>query len=584
LHIRLAVRPLLVLLAALVVAGCAIGRASPATDVTSTAATLRGAVDSDRAQTVSWWFEYGTTAAYGNETQRRPLTFGGRSRTPVAEAVAGLEPDTTYHFRLCAQAPEFDVFCGDAQTFTTEPESAPTELDVSARPALYPAFDPGVSDYVTRCGSDPVEFDVEAPEGTQVSVDGTTARSGRFTENAQLASGERTAITVTAAGTQTFHVRCLPQNFPAWTYERTGDPSHGFTLVSVVVGISAQYLVFFDKRGVPVWWYRPTGGVLPIDAKLLSDDSVAFAEWGLNSFNSNPALKYQIRRLDGTLVRTLQTVGVPTDFHELQELSNGNYVLVAYKPRDHVDLSEYDESSDSTVLDAEIQELTPSGQLVWAWNSKDHIELEETGRWWSSLNPGTLPDGRPAIDHVHINAVEPDGDGLLISLRHTDAIYRISRTDGHVDWKLGGTDTPESLAVSDDRAPPATLGAQHDVRRLPDGTVSVFDNGTNLGRPPRMARFQIDPEAGSATLVESVTDAEITTSACCGGARSVDSNGWLIAWGGQPVVGEYDATGSRTSNLRIIGATLYRAVPVPSTRLGAERLRTAMDSMFPRSP
>jgi hypothetical protein len=507
----------------------------------------------------------------------------GRSRSSVSEALGGLEPGTPYHVRLCADAPDFDAFCGDDATFTTQPDTAPTELAVTAAPALYPAFDPSVSDYVTSCGSDPVAFDVEAPPGTDVAVDGAAARSGRFTESVRLAAGQRAAITATTGSTtQTFHVRCLPADFPAWTHERTGQPSQGWTLVSVAVGITTtQYVIFFDNKGVPVWWYQPTG-VLPIDAKLLSDDSVAFAEWGLNSFNTNPARKYQLRRLDGTLVRTLQTVGVPTDFHELQELPNGNYVLVGYKPRDHVDLSAYGESSDSTVLDAEIQELTPGGQLVWSWNSKDHIGLGETGRWWNTLNPGPLPDGRQAVDHVHINAVEPDGNGLLVSLRHTDAIYRISRADGRVEWKLGGTGTPVSLTVAGDRVPPATLGGQHDVRRLADGTVSVYDNGTGLGRPPRAARYTIDAGAGTATLAESVADPDIPTSVCCGSARKLASGGWLVDWGGQPVAAEYGADGSRRFKLQVTGSTLYRAVPVPTARLSAQRLRDGMDAMFPR--
>ena len=206
--IRLIVRLLLVLLAALAVAGCAIGRASPATDVTSSGATLRGAVDSDRAQTIDWWFEYGTTAAYDSETPRRQLTFGGRSRTPVSEPISGLAPDTTYHFRLCAQAPDFDAFCGDERTFTTQPEAQPTELSITGSPALYPSFDPDITDYVTRCGSDPVEFDIEAPQGTDVSVDGAAARSGGFTEEVQLAAGQRAAITATAAAAGTADLPC----------------------------------------------------------------------------------------------------------------------------------------------------------------------------------------------------------------------------------------------------------------------------------------------------------------------------------------------------------------------------------------
>jgi hypothetical protein len=559
-----------------------VGRTSPATDITATGATLRGAVESDRDQTVTWWFEHGTSTAYSSETPRRTLAMG-RTRVDVSEPLGGLEPGTTYHVRLCAQAPDFDAFCGDDQTFTTAADPPPTELSIAARPALYPAFDPAVSDYVTRCGEDPVAFDVAAPAGTEVAVDGATARSGRFTESVQLSAGQRAAITATTGTTtDTFHVRCLPADFPAWTHQRTGQPSQGWTVVSIVAGsTTGQYVAFFDDRGVPVWWYNPVG-VFPIDAKVLSDDTVAFAEWSLSSFNADPARKYQIRRLDGTLVRTLQTVGVPTDFHELQELPNGNYVLVAYKPREHVDLSAYGKSSDSTVLDAEIQEITPGGQLAWSWNSKDHIDLDETGRWWNIQNPGPLPDGRQAIDHIHINAVEPDGAGLLISLRHTDAIYRINRTDGHVEWKLGGTAIPDSLTVAGDRAPPATLGGQHDVRRLADGTVSVYDNGTGLSRPPRVARYTIDTGAGTATLTESVSDSEIVNSPCCGSARRLGSGGWLVQWGGQTVVGEYAADGSRRFKLQIPGGSLYRAVPVPVTRLSAAQLRQAMDTMFPR--
>ena len=275
---------------------------------------------------------------------------------------------------------------------------------------------------------------------------------------------------------------------------------------------------------------------------------------------------------------------MPTDFHELQELSNGNYLVVGYKPRDHVDLSAYGKSSDATVLDAEIQEVTPQGALVWSWNAKDHLALDETGRWWSSLVQAQLPDGRRVYDPVHINAVEPDGDGLLVSMRHTDSIYRISRVDGHVEWKLGGTDTPQSLDIVGDRAAPATLGGQHDVRRLADGSVSVFDNGTGLGRPPRAARYLVNASENTATLIESLADSEIPTSSCCGGARKLDSNGWLVAWGGQPLFAEYGAGGSRVSKLQIPGASTYRAIPAPTTRITAAQLRAAMDSMFPRDP
>ena len=54
-----------------------------------------------------------------------------------------------------------------------------------------------------------------------------------------------------------------------------------------------------------------------------------------------------------------------------------------------------------------------------------------------------------------------------------------------------------------------TLGAQHDARLLPDGTLTVFDNRTNLGtQAPRAVRFRINRAGGTATLLQSITDPE----------------------------------------------------------------------------
>jgi hypothetical protein len=39
---------------------------------------------------------------------------------------------------------------------------------------------------------------------------------------------------------------------------------------------------------------------------------------------------------------------------------------------------------------------------------------------------------------------------MLLSFRHLDAVYKIDRRTGEVVWKLGGTQTPESLELIDD--------------------------------------------------------------------------------------------------------------------------------------
>jgi hypothetical protein len=65
-----------------------------------TTATLTGAVNPEGSPT-SYYFSYGPTSAYGNQTA--PLAAGaGTSSTPASAALSGLTPATTYHYRLIA--------------------------------------------------------------------------------------------------------------------------------------------------------------------------------------------------------------------------------------------------------------------------------------------------------------------------------------------------------------------------------------------------------------------------------------------------------------------------------------------------
>ena len=63
--------------------------------------TLNGRVNPNQAET-TYFFQYGTTSLYGAQTPATPAGKGNRA-VRVAAAVAGLAPDTTYHYRLVAQ-------------------------------------------------------------------------------------------------------------------------------------------------------------------------------------------------------------------------------------------------------------------------------------------------------------------------------------------------------------------------------------------------------------------------------------------------------------------------------------------------
>ena len=120
---------------------------------------------------------------------------------------------------------------------------------------------------------------------------------------------------------------------------------------------------------------------------------------------------------------------------------------------------------------------------------------------------------------------------MIASFRHLDAVYKIRKSTGKIVWKLGGTTRPRASTVKGDPRG-YTFGAQHDARLLSDGTLTVFDNRTNLANTrPRAVRFRIDEQSGTATLLRSITDPDVTSSNCCGSARRLDTGDWLIDWG-----------------------------------------------------
>jgi hypothetical protein len=91
----------------------------PATAVSSADATLNGTVNPNSNAT-NYYFEYGTTGSYGSQTPASPTPAGSDSTDHVvSQALTGLSPNTTYHYRLVAvDAIGFTTFGSDIG-FTT---------------------------------------------------------------------------------------------------------------------------------------------------------------------------------------------------------------------------------------------------------------------------------------------------------------------------------------------------------------------------------------------------------------------------------------------------------------------------------
>jgi hypothetical protein len=348
-------------------------------------------------------------------------------------------------------------------------------------------------------------------------------------------------------------------------------------------------VAIFDSFGAPVWWrHVASPSFMPWDAKHLGARLLAWGENFGDHFGVRADGAYEEHRLDGTLVRRVRTHGGPTDVHDLERMRGGDLLGLTYRRRDGVDLSARGGPHRARVFDGEVQELTPAGKLVWSWNSRGHVSPSETEpAWWYNPKGDTAPRER-GYDLVHLNSVEPDppsrgagGDGVVVSSRHTDAVYRIDRATGRVDWKLGGSFLAgESLTVVGVPPGEQTFGGQHDARVLPDGTLTVFDNRSHADGRPAAVRFRIDPFARTATRIERVTNPAVPESRWGGSARKLPGGDWVIAWGGTNLVTEQRPSGATVLALRFGSRHFtYRADALPPGRLAAADLRRGMDRL-----
>jgi hypothetical protein len=106
---------------AVLLAACDVGKAHEATRVGDTSAELHADIISDDAGTLTWWFEYGPTAAMGSTTPEGTATFEAPDSAPqpVSATVTGLAEATTYHYRACVRNARGGGLCGRTLTTTT---------------------------------------------------------------------------------------------------------------------------------------------------------------------------------------------------------------------------------------------------------------------------------------------------------------------------------------------------------------------------------------------------------------------------------------------------------------------------------
>jgi len=106
----------------------------PATQLSTSGATLTGAVNPAGAAT-TWWFEWGGTPAYGQLTAERTLAAGASAENVSSSLQGLLAPGTIYHYRLVASHGGTVTSDGADASFMTYPSPRPVpRIGASTKP------------------------------------------------------------------------------------------------------------------------------------------------------------------------------------------------------------------------------------------------------------------------------------------------------------------------------------------------------------------------------------------------------------------------------------------------------------------
>jgi hypothetical protein len=227
------------------------------------------------------------------------------------------------------------------------------------------------------------------------------------------------------------------------------------------------------------------------------------------------------------------------DLHELTLTDRGTALFTCPPATVPVDLSAIGGSPSASVRESIFQEVDiASGRLIQEWRSLAHVAPAE------SYRPPTHD-----FDYMHLNsvAVTPDGN-LLVSGRHTWALYKLDRRTGEVMWRLGGKGTQFEMGRG------AQFAWQHDVRMPNPGAITVFDNGDD-GRTKthrtRALELGVDQRSRRATLAHAYLRPRPVDATAMGSARRMGDGHMAVGWGSAPYVSEFEHGGAVRVDLRI---------------------------------
>ncbi len=245
---------------------------------------------------------------------------------------------------------------------------------------------------------------------------------------------------------------------------------------------------------------------------------------GLWTYFVSPDSGYAAVDSNFTPIRFYQcTNGVSTDPHDLVCSSDGSYTMLGVI-KTTADMRQIVAGGDSsaTVQSNVIQRFDASDSLIFEWRGLDHYEIKDAIH--EDLT-GSL------IDFEHANSIDIDSDGnYLLSNRALSEVTKIDGRTGAILWRFGGLHN--QFAIQNDSV---GFSYQHDARRLPNGHITLFDNG-NFREPAtkpesRAVEYTLDTSTMTARLAWQYRHTPPVRAAGMGSVQRLPNGNTLIGWG-----------------------------------------------------
>ncbi len=334
-----------------------------------------------------------------------------------------------------------------------------------------------------------------------------------------------------------FHSR--PDLSPPRVTVGTSAPGQapGYIFAAPYAGVGQYGPMIFDNAGNLVWFQPLHGGTEAANLRVQSYEGKPVLTWWQGYIPSQGFGQGEEVIADSSykqIMRFRAGNGLPADLHDFRITSNNTALLTSFDPV-YCNLSSIGGPTDGAVTDSMFQELDLKTHLVRReWHPLDHVGLT---RSYSSPKPTSkvLP-----FDFFHLNSVQVRHDGsLLLSARDTSALYVLNPATGQVAVQIGGK------YGSLKRGKGTSTAFQHDAEELPNGNISVFDNGGSPRVHPqsRAIVVAVNPTAKTETLVSEYAHNKPLSADSQGNVQALEGGDMFVGWGAQPYFSEYTSTG-----------------------------------------